>query len=147
VLSIRANRPKRLSRLVCIDQFWHILPSPSSLQSTPSPSSQRIPLPAVVSVVGSLCLSRCGGCDRDQPDNTPPKRMSVGVKNPRLPCTMLDAEKPVPTVTATNSNPIRVAAAVPTIIKKLSQPWSIVKQCSPSAAFVYYELRGRTSYQ
>jgi hypothetical protein len=38
---------------------------------------------------------------------------------------------------------IRVAAAVPTIIKKLSQPWSIVKQCSPSAAFAYYELRGR----
>jgi hypothetical protein len=35
---------------------------------------------------------------------------------------MLDAEKPVPTVTATNSNPIRVAAAVPAIIKKLSQP-------------------------
>jgi hypothetical protein len=30
-------------------------------------------------------------------------------------------------VTATNSNPIRVAAAVPAIIKKLSQPWSIVK--------------------
>jgi len=56
---------------------------------------------------------------------------------------MLYAEKPVPTVTATNSNPTRVAAAVPAIIKKLSQPWSIVKQCSPSAAFVYYELRGR----
>jgi hypothetical protein len=40
---------------------------------------------------------------------------------------MLDFEKPAPTVTATNSNPIRVAAAVPAIIKKLSQPWSINK--------------------
>jgi len=30
-------------------------------------------------------------------NNTPPKRMSVGVKKPRLPCTMRDAEKPVAT--------------------------------------------------
>ena len=58
---------------------------------------------------------------------------------------MRDVEKPVPTVTATNSNPIRVAAAVPAIIKKLSQPWSIGKQVSPLATFVYcelHELRG-----
>jgi hypothetical protein len=35
---------------------------------------------------------------------------------------MLDVEKPVPpTVTATNSNPIKVAAALPAKIKKLSQ--------------------------
>jgi hypothetical protein len=38
---------------------------------------------------------------------------------------MRDVDKPVPTVTATNSNPTRVAAAVPAIIKKLPQPWSI----------------------
>jgi len=43
---------------------------------------------------------------------------------------MLDFENPVPTVTATNTNPIRVAAAVPAIIKKLSQLWSIIKQCN-----------------
>jgi hypothetical protein len=36
---------------------------------------------------------------------------------------------------------IRVAAAVPTIIKKLSQPWSIGKQFSPLTTFVYCELR------
>ena len=75
-------------------------------------------------------------------NNTPPKRMSVGVKKPRVPCTIVDVEKPVPTVTATNSNPIRVAAAAPAIIKKLSQPWSIGEQCNPSPVFVYYELRG-----
>jgi len=46
-------------------------------------------------------------------NNTPLKRTSVGVKKPRVPSTMRDVEKPVPTVTATNSNPIRVAAAVP----------------------------------
>jgi hypothetical protein len=74
-------------------------------------------------------------------NNTLLKRMSVGVKKPLVPCTMLDVEKPVPTVTATNSNPIRVAAAVPAMRKKLSQPWSIGKQCSPLAAFVYYKLR------
>jgi hypothetical protein len=35
---------------------------------------------------------------------------------------MLDVEKPVPpTVMATNSNPIKVAAALPAKIKKLSQ--------------------------
>jgi hypothetical protein len=34
-------------------------------------------------------------------------------------------EKPVATVMDTNSNPINVAAAVPAIIRKLSQPWSI----------------------
>jgi hypothetical protein len=56
-------------------------------------------------------------------------------------CTMPDVEKPVPIVIATNNDPIGVAAGVPAIIKKLSQPWSIVKQCSPSAAFVHYELR------
>jgi hypothetical protein len=67
--------------------------------------------------------------------------MRVGVKKPRVPCTMPDVDKPVPTVTATNSNPTRVAAAVPAIIKKLSQPWSIGKQFSPSATFVYCELR------
>jgi hypothetical protein len=54
---------------------------------------------------------------------------------------MLDVDKPLPTVTATNSNPTRVAAAVPAIIKKLSQPWSIGKQFSPLTTFVYCELR------
>jgi hypothetical protein len=44
---------------------------------------------------------------------------------------MRDVGKPEPTVTATNSNPTRVAAAVPAIIKKLSQPWSIGKQFTP----------------
>jgi hypothetical protein len=48
-------------------------------------------------------------------NSTPPKRMSVGVKKPRAPSTKLDVEKPVPTVTATNTNPIKVAAAVPAI--------------------------------
>lgn len=57
--------------------------------------------------------------------------MSVGVRKPRVPCTMLDFENPVPTVTATNTNPIRDAAAVPAIIKKLSQPWSIIKGVYP----------------
>jgi len=48
-----------------------------------------------------------------------------------------------PTVTATNTNPIRVAAAVPAKIKKLSHPWNIIKQCSPSAAFVYDDCANR----
>jgi hypothetical protein len=38
---------------------------------------------------------------------------------------MRDMDKPVPTVTATNNNPIRVAPADPAIIKKLSQSWTI----------------------
>jgi len=80
-----------------------------------------------------------GASTAKQRNNTPTKRMSVGVKKPRAPCTMLDFEKPALTVTATNNNPIRVAAAVPAITKKLSQPWSTNKQCSPSA--VYDELR------
>lgn len=54
---------------------------------------------------------------------------------------MLDFENPVPTVTATNTNPIRVAAAVPAIIKKLSHPWSIIKQCNRLAEFVYSDSR------
>jgi hypothetical protein len=41
-------------------------------------------------------------------------------------------DKLLPTVTAMNRNPTRVAAAAPVIIKKkLSQPWSIGKQFSP----------------
>jgi hypothetical protein len=44
---------------------------------------------------------------------------------------MPDVDRAETIVTATNSNPIRVAAAVPAIMKKLSQPWSIGKQCSP----------------
>jgi hypothetical protein len=64
-----------------------------------------------------------------------------GVKKPRVPCTMRDVGKPVLTVTATNSNPTRVAAAVPAIIKKLSRPWSIGKQFSPLTTFVYCEVR------
>ena len=82
-----------------------------------------------------------GASTAKERNNTSTKRMSVGVKKPWVPRTMLDVENPVATVTATNSNPIRVAAAVPAIRKKLSQPWSIGKQFSPSATFLYCELR------
>jgi hypothetical protein len=42
---------------------------------------------------------------------------------------MSDVEKPVPpTVTATNSNPIKVAAAPPAKMKKLSQLFGIGEQ-------------------
>lgn len=41
---------------------------------------------------------------------------------------MREVEKPVPTVMETKTNPIRVAAADPVRIKKLSQAWSIGKQ-------------------
>jgi hypothetical protein len=44
---------------------------------------------------------------------------------------MPEGEKPVPTVMATNSNPIRAAEELPAIIKKFSQPWNIGKQYTP----------------
>jgi len=51
--------------------------------------------------------------------------MSVGVKKALVPYAPRGVDKPAPSVMATNSNPIRVAAAVPAIMKKLSQAWSI----------------------
>jgi hypothetical protein len=53
------------------------------------------------------------------------KRTSVGVKKARVPETIRDIDRPEPTVMATNSNPIRVAAASPARVKKLSQAWSM----------------------
>src|ERR1700687_4575524 len=75
-----------------------------------------------------------GASTAKERNNTPTKCMSVGVKKPRVPWTMLGVEKRVPTVTATNTNPIRVAAEVPAI-------WSIGKQYSPGTAFMFYDLR------
>jgi hypothetical protein len=56
------------------------------------------------------------------PNSTPLKRTSVGVKKAWVPKTARDEDMPEPTVMATNSNPIIVAAAVPAIMKKLSKP-------------------------
>ena len=47
---------------------------------------------------------------------------------------------PAPSVMATNSNPIRVAPAVPAMMKKLSQPWSIGVLETEAAPFVVAPL-------
>jgi hypothetical protein len=51
----------------------------------------------------------------------------VGVMKARVPCVPRGVARLAASVMATNNSPIRVAAAIPAIMKKLSQPWSILQ--------------------
>ena len=55
-------------------------------------------------------------------NNTVPKLMSVGVRKALAPKVLRGVDMPAASVIATNSNPISVAAELPAIMKKLSQP-------------------------
>ncbi len=55
-------------------------------------------------------------------NNTVPKLMSVGVRKALVPKASRGVDMPAPSVIATNSNPISVAAELPALMKKLSQP-------------------------
>jgi len=71
-----------------------------------------------------------GGSRAIHSNRTVLNRMRVGVTKVRVAFSPCGVEEPALSVMATNSKPINVAPAVAPTMKKSSQPWNIVLECS-----------------